>query len=79
MTGKAVCTETRWAVRWRVPDSSVGTDGSGMRCTAARTILLSSQFSTMAPSIFASSRSRVAENSTSSSNPPLQIFSTVLS
>ena len=66
MTGKPVCLATRSAVRWRVPDSSDGIDGSGIRCTAARTMRVPSLDSTTAPSILHSSRSRVAENSTSS-------------
>ena len=38
MTGQPVCRATRSAVRCRVPDSSVGSEGSGTRCTAARTM-----------------------------------------
>ena len=38
MTGKSVWMATRSAVRWRVPDSSVGIVGSGIRWTPARTI-----------------------------------------
>ena len=38
-TGKPVCFETRSAVRWRVPCSSVGIAGSGSSCTAARSSL----------------------------------------
>src|SRR5829696_1131799 len=78
-TGKPVCEETRWAVRCRVPDSSVGMLGSGISCTAARTIREPSVASTTAPSIFASSRMPVAVNSTSSGKPPVQIDSTSLS
>ncbi len=39
MTGRPVCLFTRSAVRWRVPDSSVGMAGSGTICTAARRML----------------------------------------
>ncbi len=49
----------RSAERCRVPDSSVGIDGSGTSCTLARTMRLPSVDSTTAPSIFDSSRSRV--------------------
>ena len=42
MTGKPVCLATRSAVRCRVPDSSVGIDGSGTSCTAARRIRVTS-------------------------------------
>ena len=59
-TGRPVCLLTRSAVRCRVPDSSVGIAGSGTSCTAARRILVQSRSTTIAPSIFASSRSRVA-------------------
>ena len=76
MTGWWVWRDTRSAVRWRVPVSSVGSDGSGMSCTAARVIVRASASSTMAPSIFDSSRSRVAEKATSSTNPPLVTCST---
>ena len=65
-----VCRETRSAVRCLVPASSVGMPGSGTNWTAARTIALTAPSSTMAPSILASSRSRVAENPAFSSNPP---------
>ena len=37
-TGKPVCLATRSAVRCRVPVSTVGIDGSGIRWTAARTM-----------------------------------------
>jgi hypothetical protein len=79
MTGWPVCEDTRWAVRCRVPDSSVGMVGSGMSWTAARMIREQSVASTTAPSILASSRSPVAENSTSSRKPPVQSDSTSLS
>ena len=70
ITGYPVCLATRSAVRCRVPDSSVGTPGSGTSWTAARTIVRAAASSTIAPSILASSRRRVGENSTFSSNPP---------
>ena len=38
MTGKPVWIATRSAVRCRVPDSSVGIVGSGIRWTPARTM-----------------------------------------
>ena len=79
MTGRPVCLFTRSAVRWRVPDSSVGIAGSGTSCTAARRILVQSRSTTMAPSILASSRSRVALNSTSRTKPPVHMVSTSLS
>ena len=80
ITGKPVCRATRSAVRCRVPDSSVGIVGSGIRCTPARTIRVPSLASTItAPSILASSRSRVAENSTSSAKPPVHSDSTTRS
>ena len=63
MTARPVCLLTRSAVRCRVPDSSVGIAGSGTSWTAARRILVQSLSTTMAPSIFASSRSRVELNS----------------
>ena len=77
ITGCPVCLATRSAVRWRVPISSDKMLGSGMRCTAARWIWLPAPSKMMAPSILASSRSRVAENSMSSVKPPLQSASTV--
>ena len=49
----------RSAERCRVPDSSVGIDGSGTNCTLARRMRVPSLDSTTAPSIFDSSRSRV--------------------
>ncbi len=79
ITGYPVCLATRSAVRCLVPASSVGRAGSGMRCAAARTMLPAASSRTIAPSIFASSRSRVAENGTLSSNPPEQIPSTTWS
>ena len=79
ITGWPVCLATRSAVRCRVPDSSVGIVGSGIRCTAARTIRVPSLERTTAPSILHSSRSRVAENSTSSGKPPVHNDSTALS
>jgi hypothetical protein len=54
-------------------------DGSGIRCTPAWTIRVPSLDSTTAPSILHSSRTRVAENSTSIGKPPVQIWSTTLS
>ena len=59
MTGNPVCFATRSAVRWRVPDSSDGIVGSGIRCTAARTMRVPSLDITTAPSILHNSRSRV--------------------
>ena len=79
MTGKPVCLATRSAVRCRVPDSSVGIVGSGTSWTPARRIRVPSRSRTIAPSILASSRSRVAENSTSSAKPPVHSDSTILS
>src|SRR5690554_4159477 len=79
MTGKPVCFATRSAVRWRVPDSLVSIEDSGKSWTAARTIRLVWASTTTAPSILASSRRRVAENSTSRGKPPELIASTVLS
>ena len=49
----------RSAERCRVPDSSVGIDGSGTNWTLARRMRVPSLDSTTAPSIFDSSRSRV--------------------
>ena len=79
MTGKPVCRATRSAVRCRVPVSSVWMDGSGIRCTAARSIRLMSRSRMIAPSILLSSRRPVAVNSTSISNPPVEMESTTLS
>ena len=76
MTGCPVCRPVRSAVRCRVPDSTVGIVGSGVRCTLARTIRLASSLSTTEPSILHSSRSRVDENSTSSRKPPSHRSST---
>ena len=59
ITGCPVWMAVRSAERWRVPDSSVGIDGSGTSCTLARRMRLPSLESTTAPSIFDSSRSRV--------------------
>ena len=78
-TGSPVCLLTRSAVRCRVPDSSVKIAGSGTSWTAARRIRVQSRSTTIAPSIFASSRSRVALNSTSSTKPPVDSWSTTLS
>ncbi|CAB4931248.1 unannotated protein [freshwater metagenome] len=79
MTGKPVCRATRSAVRCRVPDSSVGMVGSGMRCTPARTMRLPSVETITAPSILASSRSRVADSATSRAKPPVHWDSTTRS
>ncbi len=79
MIGKPVCTATRCAVRCRVPDSDVSIDASGRSWTAARRMRVADSSSTTAPSILASSRSRVEEKATSSSNPPEQIDSTTSS
>ncbi len=79
MTGKPVCLATRSAVRWRVPDSVVSMLESGTSCVAARRMRVPSRSSTTAPSILQSSRTRVAENSTSSTKPPVQIESTMRS
>jgi hypothetical protein len=79
ITGSPVCFATRSAVRCRVPDSLVAIEGSGTNWVAARTMRVPSRSTTIAPSILASSRSPVAENSTSRLNPPLQIDSTVRS
>ncbi len=78
-TGKPVCLAIRSAVRCRVPVSSVGIDGSGIRWTAARRMRVQSRSTMIAPSILASSRSPVALNSTSSANPPVLRESTVRS
>ncbi len=59
-TGKPVCFATRSAVRCRVPDSLVSMLGSGTSWAAARRIRVTSRSQTMAPSILASSRRRVA-------------------
>src|SRR5918993_5408171 len=75
-TGKPVCFATRSAVRWRVPDSLVSMLASGTSWVAARRMRVTSRSQTMAPSIFASSRRRVAENSTSRGNPPVETIST---
>ena len=45
ITGKPVCRATRSAVRCRVPVSSEGIVGSGIRCTAARRIRAASRSS----------------------------------
>ena len=79
ITGNPVCRATRSAVRWRVPVSSEGIAGSGIRCTAARVIRVRSRSMMIAPSILASSRRPVAVNGTSSVKPPVQIDSTVRS
>ena len=79
ITGYPVCFATRSAVRCRVPDSEVSMVGSGRSWTAARRIRLTPWSTTIAPSIFASSRRRVEENSTSRTKPPEQICSTVSS
>ena len=74
-TGYPVCAAVRSAALCRVPDSAVGSPGSGTRCTLARRIRRPSVESTTAPSIFDSSRSLVGEKPTSSSNPPSQTAS----
>src|SRR3954464_7034354 len=79
MTGKPLCRATRSAVRCRVPVSSEKMEGSGMRCTAACRMREASLSRTIAPSIFASSRSPVAVNGMSRKKPPVEIESTVLS
>ena len=76
--GKPVCLATRSAVRCRVPDSVVSIEGSGSSWVAARRIRVTSRSRMIAPSILASSRSRVAENSTSSGKPPVAMESTTL-
>ncbi len=78
-TGKPHALETRSAVRCRVPVSSVGIEASGTSCTPARRIFVMSLSRISAPSSLHSSRRRVAVNSTSSTNPPVHIDSTVLS
>ena len=70
-TGKPVCLATRSAVRCRVPDSVVSIEGSGSSWVAARRMRVPSRSRMIAPSILASSRSRVAENSMSSGKPPV--------
>ena len=79
ITGNPVCRATRSAVRWRVPVSSDGMDGSGIRWTAARVIRVMSRSMMMPPSILASSRRPVAVNGTSRVKPPVQIDSTTRS
>ena len=59
ITGYPVWIAVRSAERCRVPDSSVGMEGSGTSWTLARRIRLPSLDSTTAPSIFDSSRNRV--------------------
>ena len=71
ITGCPVCLATRSAVRCRVPDSLVSIEGSGTSCVAAHRIRVASRSKMMAPSILASSRRRVAENSMSSGKPPV--------
>ena len=73
ITGKPVWIAVRSAERCRVPDSSVGIVGSGTNWTLARRIRSPEVESTTAPSIFDSSRSRVAAKLTSSEKPPSQI------
>ena len=53
MTTASVCLDTRSAVRWRVPVSSVRTVGSGVSWTLAIAIFVALAFRTMPPSIFA--------------------------
>ena len=55
ITSAPVCFATRSAVRWRVPVSAEGIVGSGMSWTFAYTSFVSSPFTMIAPSIFASS------------------------
>lgn len=62
-----------------MPDPSVATDGSGIRCTPARKMVVASRSRMIAPSILASSRSAVAVNGTFRTNPPVDICSTALS
>jgi len=64
--GRAV----RSAERCRVPVSEVGMDGSGTRCTLARSTRLASASSTRAPSIFASSATRWLVAAMSITKPP---------
>jgi hypothetical protein len=66
----------RSADRCRVPDSSVGMEGSGTNCTFARTMRPPSVDNTSAPSIFDNSRNRVGANLTSNAKPPSQMDST---
>ena len=70
ITGTPVCNAVRSAERCRVPDSSVGSEGSGTSCTFARRMRVPSVDSTTAPSILHSSRNRVGANATSISKPP---------
>ena len=74
--GRPVCIATRSAVRCRVPASTVGMAGSGMRCTLARRIISPLSSMMTAPSILASSASRAGLNVAPSRwNPPLQMAS----
>ena len=79
ITVKPVCLWTRSAVRCRVPDSSVGIDGSGTSWTLARMMRVASRSRMTAPSIFDSSRTPVALKSTSREKPPVQSASTARS
>ena len=79
ITGTPVWMATRSAVRCRVPDSWVSMLESGTSWTAARRMLLASLSQMMAPSILASSRSRVGEKSMPMSKPPEQMDSMVRS
>ena len=76
ITGTPACLATRSAVRWRVPVSTVGMAGSGIRWTLAQRMREAVSSRTMAPSILASSERRWAVNGTSIWNPPVNRAST---
>ena len=75
-TGRWIWRAMRWAVRWRMPDSSVGIEGSGINWTFALRMLQFVVSMTTAPSILDSSRRREAVNGTSRSKPPEHSAST---
>ena len=79
ITGYPVWMAVRSADRCRVPDSSVGIDGSGTNWTLARRMWVPSLDSTTAPSILDSSRNRVGAKRTSRAKPPSQMVSTLSS
>ncbi len=74
ITGLPVCAAVRSAVRCLEPVSRVGSDGSGIRWTLARTMTSPSSSRMIAPSILASSARRAGEKFASASEkPPEQI------
>ena len=70
-TMASVTMDMRAAVRWRMPVSEVGMEGSGFRWKLARRIVVRSSSMTMAPSIFESSKSRLAVNAMLRGKPSL--------